>query len=89
MNEAYDRVQINPAPSDSEMVVLFSGESQTVPNHKYVQIHLEYILIHFIVSGKGCFLPSGSKYELGPGDSFFIFPGEISSYIADEHEPWK
>jgi AraC-like DNA-binding protein/quercetin dioxygenase-like cupin family protein len=85
----YERVLFNPAPSDSEIVVLFSGESQTVPKHKYVQINLDHVLIHFVLSGKGCFLLQGSEYDLGPGDSFFIFPNEIASYVADEHEPWE
>ncbi|WP_223067741.1 AraC family transcriptional regulator [Paenibacillus caui] len=80
----------NPAAaSSSEITVLFCGEQQTPPGHKYVQVHLDHVLVHFVLSGRGRFMPSGKAYDLNPGDSFFIFPGEVSGYISDDEQPWK
>jgi AraC-like DNA-binding protein len=89
MKSSYTKTAINPFPSKGELTVLFTGDSQTVPNHKYVQIMLEFVLVHFIISGRGEFISKNQTYTLGPGDSFFIFPNDIATYIADTNEPWR
>lgn len=81
-------VSINPYPGKGEVVVLFSGHGQTDPVHKVGSQVLDYHLVHYVVSGKGRFQCRGREYELGPGDSFFIFPGELVSYVSDEDHPW-
>lgn len=82
-------VAINPYPSKGEIVVLFGGEEQTVPNHKAGPWILDYYLVHYVMSGQGQFQSFGKEYSLQSGDSFFIFPGELCEYISDEHDPWR
>ncbi|OGX61532.1 MAG: AraC family transcriptional regulator [Paenibacillus sp. RIFOXYA1_FULL_44_5] len=79
---------INPYPGKGEITVLFAGNGQTAPVHKVGPQVLDYYLVHFILSGEGRFHCRGHEYILGAGDSFFIFPGELASYISDEQNPW-
>lgn len=82
-------VAINPYPGKGELVVLFSGHAQTAPLHKVGPQVLDYHLVHYVVSGQGMFNCMGREYRLERGSSFFIFPGELVSYVSDEHNPWS
>lgn len=79
----------NPLPSqESELTVLFAGESQTKPEHRLGPKVYDYYLIHYVISGKGVFSSQGEEYELGAGDSFVIEPEQLISYVSDEIDPW-
>ncbi len=82
-------VSFNPSPSDEEIAVLFSGEAQPIRLHKMGPAIHDYYLIHTVLSGHGEFMIRGKSYRCGAGDTFIIFPGELFSYQADEHEPWR
>lgn len=81
-------VSVNPRPGKGELAVLFGGRERTLPAHNVGPQVRDYFLVHHVMSGKGVFQCMGRTYELGPGDSFFIFPGELVRYTADEAEPW-
>jgi AraC-like DNA-binding protein len=79
----------NPLPSqESELTVLFAGESQTKPEHRLGPKVYDYYLIHYVISGKGVFSSQGEEYDLGAGDSFVIEPEQLISYVSDETDPW-
>ena len=48
----------------------------------------QYYLIHYIFSGKGTFVSKGETYHLSAGQFFLIYPDEVTTYMADETEPW-
>ncbi|MDF2721676.1 MAG: AraC family transcriptional regulator [Paenibacillus sp.] len=82
-------VSVNPGPGKGELSVLFSGRERTLPGHSVGPKVHDYFLVHHITSGQGTFHCLGRTFELGAGDSFFIFPGELFRYEADEGEPWS
>ena len=47
-----------------------------------------FYLIHYIFAGRGYYEARGQRYELHPGQSFIIYPGETTRYQADEQDPW-
>ncbi len=65
------------------------GVEQCVPGYKYGPHVRKYFLLHFVLSGKGVFIKDGKTYELSAGDFFFIYPDEVTTYIADQKDPWK
>jgi AraC-like DNA-binding protein len=81
-------VSVNPAPGKGELAVLFAGREQTQAAHNVGPQVRDYFLVHHVLSGRGTFQCMGRVYELGPGDSFFIFPGELIRYTADGEDPW-
>lgn len=82
-------IAVNPEPGKGELTVLFSGRERTLPGHNVGPQVRDYFLVHHVMSGKGTFQFMGKTYELGQGDSFFIFPGELNRYTADLEKPWS
>lgn len=73
---------------DSDLHVLFAGESRTEPNHKLGPKVYDYFLFHFVEHGKGSFHTEYSTYELTEGDGFLIHPEQLVSYESDSKDPW-
>lgn len=82
-------VAINPELPSSTLGVLFSGHSQTEPQHEVGPQILDHYLIHYVISGKGSFHSQDRVYHLKAGDSFLIYPGELVSYRSDDVDPWR
>lgn len=82
-------VTINPYPDKGDLTVLFSGNSRTGPLHQVGPQIRDHYVVHFIFSGKGAFSCMGREYDLNRGDSFFIFPGELTGYVSDAADPWE
>lgn len=64
------------------------GYQQCLPNHSFGPAVREHFLIHYVLSGYGTYTVGGKTYRISPGESFFIKPGEVTFYSADEKEPW-
>ena len=53
-----------------------------------------HYLFHFVISGKGTLYADTSSgttdvYKINANEGFMLFPGQISTYIADNNEPWE
>ncbi|WP_036714910.1 AraC family transcriptional regulator [Paenibacillus ehimensis] len=88
MAHVYHEAAFNPHPGKGELTVLFAGHAQTAAQHKVGPQVLDYHLVHTVVSGRGNFRCVHRDYRLERGNSFFIFPGELVTYVSDSSEPW-
>ena len=64
------------------------------PSHLFGPATRNHYLFHYILKGKGILRAINDKgvdvsYRLKAGDGFMIFPGQITTYIADTHDPWE
>ncbi len=52
-----------------------------------------HFLFHYIISGKGSFKTKNNLeekvYKLEKNTGFIIFPDQVTSYFADENDPWE
>ena len=64
------------------------GEEKCQSDHTYGPATRGYYLIHFVASGKGELSAGGRIWQVGPGQAFLIYPGEVTTYRADTEEPW-
>jgi len=69
------------------------GKEKCKPGHSFGPAARNHYLFHYIFSGKGKLCARNSKnkdevYELSEGQGFLIFPGQITTYIADDKNPW-
>lgn len=71
-----------------ELFYCHSGWEVCERGHRFGPAVRDYYLIHFITSGKGTFLARGKEYKLKAKDAFLIYPGEVTTYYADNFEPW-
>ena len=67
---------------------LICGYEECEPMHKFGPAVRNYILLHYVLSGKGYFEKAGKTYTVEKGQIFVILPGETTTYTADEIFPW-
>ncbi len=82
-----EKIVINQGYSDINP--LLCGREKCEKGHSFGPAIRDYILLHFVVSGKGVFSTSRGSYELGSNKIFVIRPNEITYYKADEIDPWE
>src|SRR5690554_574646 len=87
IDETYD-VITNPHQEDTDLHILFAGQSQTRAGHQIGPKVFDYYLIHHILSGQGTFTSGDRSFELNEGDSFIIEPGHLIGYKANLTNPW-
>ena len=68
---------------------LLVGEEQCRPGHTFGPAIRKYYLLHFVLSGRGTFHTENSTYQIHQNQAFLIRPQEITTYSADEKEPWR
>lgn len=73
----------------SDISPIFSGHQICKKNHSFGPYVRSYYLIHFCLTGKGVLFDKYGKHEIQKGELFVIRPGEITTYEADEDDPWE
>lgn len=71
---------------DIQMTVC--GQEDCLPLYSFGPYMRDYYLLHLVTDGCGTFFIKEKEYTLNKGDMFFIPPGELTFYQADEKEPW-
>lgn len=57
--------------------------------HSYGPYTRNHYLFHYVISGKGVLLANGAQYHIEKGHGFLIEPGQVTTYCADEADPWE
>lgn len=70
------------------------GWEHCSPSHSFGPASRNHYLFHYIISGTGTLMADDSKgetctYHIKSGQGFLIFPGQITTYIADNKLPWE
>lgn len=70
------------------------GWEQCTPSHSYGPAARNHYLFHYVISGTGMLMSDDSKgntqtYHIKSGQGFMLFPGQISTYVADQNLPWE
>lgn len=66
-----------------------AGEDTPPPGYQYGPAVRDFYLVHIVTGGKGTFTKNGNKYHIQTGEAFLICPNEITSYKADDDDPWQ
>lgn len=65
------------------------GWEQTEPLHAWGPYVRNHYLFHYVISGQGTLLVNEKEYTIKAGQGFLIEPGHITTYRADEADPWE
>lgn len=70
------------------------GYEQCEPGHSFGPATRNHYLFHYIISGTGTLMADDAKgetqtYSIKSGQGFLIFPGQITTYYADQNLPWE
>jgi len=69
--------------------LVFCGREKCKANHRYGPSKRPHYLFHYILSGSGKFISKNKTFELSTGQGFLITPGEVTTYMADQDDPWS
>ena len=75
--------------NSKDLRIEFCGYHKCEKNHSFGPAVRDCFLVHFCISGKGCFTNKHDKYYIKKGEYFIIKPEEITTYTADKEEPWE
>lgn len=67
---------------------LTAGEEVCVPGHSFGPAIRKYTLIHYVFRGKGTLYARGGVHPIHAGQAFVILPNEVTTYTADQDDPW-
>lgn len=70
------------------------GWERCTPAHAFGPAARTHYLFHYIISGTGLFMADDDNgrtvtYQIKSGQGFMIFPGQITTYVADKDLPWE
>lgn len=70
------------------------GWEQCKPSHSFGPAARNHYLFHYVFSGTGKLMAQDAHgntqtYNIKSGQGFMIFPGQITTYIADNEIPWE
>lgn len=70
------------------------GWEKCTPSHSFGPAARNHFLFHYVISGTGELRADDSKgitrvYQIKSGQGFMIFPGQVTTYTADQNLPWE
>lgn len=70
------------------------GWEHCQPSHSFGPASRNHYLFHYVISGTGTLMADNARgetqtYQIKSGQGFLIFPGQITTYIADKNLPWE
>ncbi|MDD6484700.1 MAG: AraC family transcriptional regulator [Clostridiales bacterium] len=70
------------------------GWERCKPSHSFGPAARNHYLFHYVLSGTGTLMAQDSDgstqtYHIKSRQGFMIFPGQITTYIADNERPWE
>ena len=88
--------QFSMFPHDNflDLFMVQFGWEQCASLHSYGPHVRNNFLFHYIISGKGQLevtQPEGGvrRFQLHEGTGFLILPGQVTTYCADQDDPWR
>lgn len=64
------------------------GWEKCEPLHQFGPAMRNHFLFHYVLSGKGRLELDYKIYNIEAGQGFLLCPNQISSYFADQEDPW-
>lgn len=65
------------------------GYEKCAPGHSFGPNVRHFYLLHFVVKGKGVYHINNQTYTIKENMCFMIPPSVVTTYIADESDPWE
>lgn len=71
-----------------ELNPVIAGWHRCKSGHRFGPHIRSYTLLHYVLSGKGTLFIDQKKYPVKAGQVFLILPGQVTTYEADQQDPW-
>lgn len=77
-----------PLYLNSSLTLYQCGWENCEKGHSFGPAVRPHYLFHYVLGGKGTFISRGKEYAISAGQGFLICPGDSTTYMADEEDPW-
>lgn len=64
------------------------GEENCHKGHRFGPAVRQHYLFHYVISGTGTFYSEFGAFPVGAWEGFLIHPHEVTTYCADNRDPW-
>lgn len=71
-----------------ELNPVIAGRHRCKSGHRFGPHIRNYTLMHYVLSGKGTLYIGEKVYPVTQGQVFLILPGQVTTYEADNNDPW-
>ena len=90
----YFEFKVFPQNSFMDLSLLQFGRSACKNGYSFGPAARNDYLFHFILSGKGTLYADNSSgttetYKINANEGFMLFPDQVTTYIADNDDPWE
>ena len=87
------RFSVFPHENFVDLFLVQYGWEQCIPLHSYGPHIRNNYLFHYVISGRGWLEVrqhdgTVKKYQIHGGQGFLICPNQVTTYCADENDPW-
>ena len=65
------------------------GWERCTPLYSFGPYVRNHYLFHYVIQGKGVLIANDQQYPVQAGQGFLICPKQVTSYMADETDPWE
>lgn len=86
--------KVFPQNNYMDLSLIQFGKEKCTNGYSFGPAARNHYLFHFVISGKGTLYADNSSgttdaYTINANEGFMLFPGQVSTYIADNTEPWE
>ena len=86
--------KVFPQNNYMDLSLIQFGRENCSKSYSFGPAARNHYLFHFVISGKGTLYANNSSgttdvYKINTNEGFMLFPGQVSTYIADNDEPWE
>ena len=90
----YFEFKVFPQNSFMDLSLLQFGRSACKNGYSFGPAARNHYLFHFVLSGKGTLYADNSSgtteiYKIHANEGFMLFPDQVTTYIADNDDPWE
>ena len=84
-----DLSPIQGLSSVNPIILDYYGSEQCTPGYRFGPFVRTSFVLHMVISGCGCLYKGQDTYPVHAGEAFLIYPEEVTTYQADQADPWK
>lgn len=90
----YFEFKVFPQNNFMDLSLIQFGRSGCKNGYSFGPAARNHYLFHFILSGKGSLYADNSSgttetYKINANEGFMLFPDQVTTYIADNDDPWE
>lgn len=82
-------VYVGQARNNSFLEVHLAGVTFPNPEYSIVRSACRMHVFEYVVSGKGYIVKKDKRYEVGPGDFYYLGADESAYYYSDKNDPYE